>query len=88
MAREDDLQQILERLLRERRTGELEADLAEAAREVWDRRQRNTDDGGAVIEQLRALGWSLHRIERETGIPVNTARRWGMRPGEADAAPS
>lgn len=85
MTREDDLQEILDRLLRDRpRTGDRKTDVLEGLREVWERRQRNTVDGGALIDEARALGVSLGQIERETEIPKNTAWRWSTPPTEAD----
>lgn len=82
-------QEALEHLLPpERRTGDLEADLVTAAREAWARRQRNTDDGGAVLAALYRILGSRREVARRTGIPEPTARRWSSRPGEDDPASS
>ena len=65
------------------RTGDRRADLITAARRALERRVRNTRDGGAVIAALHNLGLSWREIERETGIPQATARRWHEPPQTA-----
>ena len=87
--------EALDRLVpRERQTGDLVTDLIAAAREAWRRRQQNTVDGGHVIAALyrdtgswRTLSY-LTKYTDENGkterIPVSTARRWALPPGEAE----
>ena len=71
---------------RELQTGDLDADLILAAREALRRREQNTIDGGAVLAGLHRHGYSWREIADLTGIPFNTARRWAVPPGQADAA--
>lgn len=78
--------EALDRLVpRERQTGDLIADLTEAAQEAWRRRQENTHDGGAVIGALYRDTRSWRTLSYVTKIPVSTARRWSLPPGETDA---
>lgn len=74
------LDDALDALLGPRRTGDLAADLAGAAREAMARRERNTEHGGAVIAAMVESGMSYRDIERETGIPRTTAQRWAVPP--------
>jgi len=88
--------EALDRLLpRDRQTGDLVADLVAATQEAWRRRQQNTVDGGHVIAALyrdtkswRTLSY-LTKYTDENGevqrIPVSTARRWSIPPGQAEA---
>lgn len=57
------------------------ADLCLAARISMQRRVSNSNDGGLVIAALRRRhGLSWRAIERCTGIPTRTARRWATPP--------
>lgn len=73
--------EALDALLGERRTGDLRSDLITAAKEAMDRRQRNTQHGGAVIAALHdQAGMSWREIEEATRIPRTTAQRWAEPP--------
>ncbi|HEY4005830.1 MAG TPA: hypothetical protein VGM60_11680 [Pseudonocardia sp.] len=75
-----NLNDALDALLADRRTGDRTADLAEAAKEAMERRIRNTQHGGAVIAAMVEDGMSYREIERVTGIPSSTAQRWAVPP--------
>jgi hypothetical protein len=60
----------------DQRTGDLREDLVAAAKEVMERRRTNTRLGGAVLGALREQGLSWRQIDKLTGIPWSTARRW------------
>jgi hypothetical protein len=74
------LEEALMELLGVEQTGDRKADLIAAAREAMRRRERNSRDGGAVIAALVEEGMSWRDIERATGIPFVTARRWATPP--------
>lgn len=78
-----DQEEALNELLpADQRTGDLVQDLAKAARIAMDRRIRNSQLGGAVIEALHdQVSW--RELERLTGIPQATARRWAGPPPES-----
>jgi len=77
--------EALDRLLpRDRQTGDLVADLIEAAQEAWRRRQQNTIDGGAVLGALHRDTRSLQTTSYLTKIPKSTIQRWKLKPGTAD----
>lgn len=63
-----------------RQTGNLETDLAEAARIAMRRRIDNSRWGGAVIGALHREIGSWRQLEDLTGIPHATARRWAAPP--------
>lgn len=63
-----------------RQTGNLETDLAEAARTAMRRRIDNSRWGGAVIGALHRQIGSWRQLEDLTGIPHATARRWAAPP--------
>jgi hypothetical protein len=63
--------EALDALLGSDRTGDMRADLVAGAREAMDRRERNTEHGGAVIAALRATGMSWRDVEVATGIPAH-----------------
>ena len=65
---------------REEVTDEL---LDDALRESLRRRQANSRDGGAVIEEMLRRGRSYRDIEREVGLAIGTAHRWRHRVGES-----
>lgn len=75
--------EALDALLGDRRTGDLQADLIAAAIEAMDRRERNSQHGGAVLAALTETGLSYRDIERATGIPRTTAQRWAVPPERA-----
>jgi len=75
--------EALDALLGEARTGDMRADLITAAKEAMDRRERNTQHGGAVIAALVEMGLSYRVIEQVTGIPRATAQRWAIPPERA-----
>lgn len=78
--------EALDRLVpRDQQTGDLVADLTAAAKEAWRRREQNTVDGGHVIAALYRDTESWRTLAWATGIPVSTARRWSLPPGETDA---
>lgn len=75
----------------EKRTGDDETDLIAAVKEAGERRRRNTELGGAVIQALHDVEgarlmpdpyekWSWRAIEAGTDIPNGTARRWAAPP--------
>lgn len=73
--------EALDALLGNRRTGDRRADLIAAAREAMDRRERNSAHGGAVITALHEgerMSW--REIEQATEIPRTTAQRWAEPP--------
>ncbi len=72
--------EALDALLGSDRTGDMRADLIAGAREAMDRRERNSEHGGAVIAALRATGMSWRDVEVATGIPRTTAQRWAEPP--------
>lgn len=72
--------EALDALLGDRRTGDQRTDLIAAAKEAMDRRERNSQHGGAVLAALIEAGLSYRDIERETGIPRSTAQRWAEPP--------
>lgn len=63
------------------RSGDLTADLAEAARRSMQRRLDTTRHGGAVIGELYRQVNSWRKVEAMTGISTATARRWSAPPG-------
>jgi uncharacterized protein YerC len=77
------LDDALDSLLGSRGTGDRRTDLVAAAREAMARRERNTEDGGAVIAAMLEDGLSYRDIERLTGIPRTTAQRWAVPPPKA-----
>lgn len=78
-------QEALKNLLPpEQRTGDLRADLIAAAQEAWDRRERNTRDGGHVLAALYRDAKSWRAVAWATGIKATTARRWAIPPRVAD----
>ena len=48
-----------------------------------DRRERNSQHGGAVLAALVEQGLSWRQIEQATGIPRTTAQRWAEPPKRA-----
>jgi hypothetical protein len=72
--------EALDALLGDARTGDIRADLIEAAKEATRRRESNTEHGGAVIAALRETGMSWRDIETATGIARTTAQRWAEPP--------
>jgi hypothetical protein len=73
---------ILAELLPER-TGDLEADIRAAGREVTKRAEDGhrvfhgaAQVGGALVKELRDAGYSWHRVVMATGFESRTARRW------------
>ncbi len=72
--------EALEALLGDARTGDLQTDLIEGAREAMRRRKRNTEHGGAVIAAMHEAGLTWRAIEQATGIPRSTAQRWAEPP--------
>lgn len=76
--------EALDALLGDQRSGDATADLIEASREAMRRRERNSEHGGAVIAALREAGLSWRDIEQRTGIPKATAQRWADPPPRAD----
>lgn len=76
--------EALQELLGDRRTGDARTDLVEAAKEAMRRRERNTLLGGTVLEALsRDEGLSWRQIEQATDIPRTTAQRWAEPPKRA-----
>ena len=80
--------EALDALLGEVRTGDMRTDLIAAAREAMDRRERNTQHGGAVIAALVEAGLSYREIEQVTGIPRATAQRWALPPTRETERPT
>jgi hypothetical protein len=84
------LNEVLDELLGEARTGNLPEDITAAGKEIWRRRQRNTLLGGIVIGYAVAptddggAGMTYREWHQRTGIPVGTAHRWALPPGETD----
>ncbi len=72
--------EALDALLGDRRTGDQRTDLIAAAKEAMDRRERNSQHGGAVLAALVDQGLSWRQIEQATGIPRTTAQRWATPP--------
>jgi hypothetical protein len=64
----------------EERSGDLTADLAEAAKATMRRREENSLHGGVILAALHGRLHSWRRLERLTGIPSRTARRWAGPP--------
>ncbi|MEV4239667.1 hypothetical protein AB0J47_31310 [Nocardia sp. NPDC049737] len=60
----------------DRRTGDMDADLAAAIRVALARREDNARLCSAVIVALHRRTGSWRTLERLTGIPQRTARRW------------
>lgn len=59
------------------RTGDMAEDLIAAIKEAHRRSRTAIRLGGMAIEELNlSEGYSWRSIERHTGIPVSTARRW------------
>lgn len=61
-------------------TGDLSEDLAAAAKVAMQRRVDNSRLGGAVLAALHRQLHSWREVERVTGIPHATARRWATPP--------
>lgn len=78
------MDEALAELLGDRRTGDMQHDLLQAAREAWRRRWVNTEAGGTVIGALRGppFAMTLADIQNNTGIPDETARRWTATPDQ------
>lgn len=75
----DELDALDQLLPADQRTDDEITDLAEAARVAMKRRVDNSRHGGAVLAALnRRVSW--RQIERITGIPETTARRWATPP--------
>lgn len=74
------VEEALDALLGDRRTGDQRTDLIAAAKEAMDRRERNSQHGGAVLAALVDEGLSWRQIEQATGIPRTTAQRWAEPP--------
>lgn len=72
--------EALDVLLGQHRTGDTRADLIAGAQEAMERRVRNTEHGGAVIAALHESGMSWREIETATGIARTTAQRWAEPP--------
>lgn len=68
------------------RTGDLTADLAEAAKVSMQRRVDNSRWGGVVIAALHQQVHSWSRVASLTGIPIRTARRWASPPPGTETA--
>ena len=76
--------EALDALLGEARTGDLRADLIAAAQESMRRREINSQHGGAVLAALHdSEGLSWREIEDATDIPRTTAQRWAEPPPRA-----
>ncbi|HEX8934985.1 MAG TPA: hypothetical protein VF788_12495 [Pseudonocardiaceae bacterium] len=75
--------EALVELLGDQRTGDIHADLIEAAKQAMLRRKHNTVLGGTVIAALREAGMTYREIEQATGIPHTTAQRWALPPTTA-----
>ncbi|MGV9837071.1 hypothetical protein ACWDUL_23175 [Nocardia niigatensis] len=70
----------------QQRSGDLDTDLAHAARIALRRREDNTRHGGAVIAALHRRIGSWRELAKITGIPHATARRWAtLTPGRTQA---
>lgn len=81
------LEDVLNELLGQARTGDARADLLAAAAVVWDRRGRNTVLGGVILGALHEQeGLSWREVEAATGIPRQTASRWSIPPGQEESA--
>lgn len=74
------MREALDALLPDGPGGDLIEDLCQAAREAMRRRVANSRNGGAVLTALHRAGLSWREIERKTGIPQTTARRWAVPP--------
>lgn len=78
--------EALDALLGEARTGDLRADLITAAQESMRRREINSQHGGAVLAALHdSEGLSWREIEDATDIPRTTAQRWAEPPPRASS---
>ncbi|WP_329412733.1 hypothetical protein OG563_09450 [Nocardia vinacea] len=60
----------------DRRTGDLDADLAHAVQVALARREDNARVGGAVIAALHRRMGSWRGVAKTCGVPQATARRW------------
>jgi hypothetical protein len=69
-----------------KQTGDLETDLASAAKEAMRRRKENSRIGGAVINALHERTQSWKQVAELTDIPLTTARRWAEPPQTATEA--
>jgi hypothetical protein len=79
---EDRLSEALDSLL-PHRDGEVTEDmLLKAFTEAVDRRERNSRDGGAVIEALQEMyGWTVRGIAESDGrIGKSSVARWSTKP--------
>lgn len=72
--------EAVDELLGELRTGDEDTDLVAAARVSMRIRERNSARGGAVLNALHQRVKSWREVERLTGIPRETARRWALPP--------
>ena len=81
------VEEALAELLGQRRTGDVRADLIMGMNEAMQRRERNTELGGAVIAALRDEGLSYRDIENATGVPRTTAQRWAVPPKRVGPPP-
>lgn len=79
-----NVEDALNELLPQGRTDQRHDDLVAAAVETWRRRRVNTEAGAAVIAALIDSGLSYRQIAELTGIPVTTAHRWAVQPGQND----
>lgn len=75
--------EALDALLGDRRSGNTTGDLIAGAREAMRRREQNTVHGATVITGMVTAGMSYREIERATGIPKSTAQRWADPPPRA-----
>lgn len=83
-----DVADAITSLLGDQQTGDRDHDLIAAARETMEVRRRNSINGGAVLAELRRLGYSWRQIETLTGIPQSSARRWADPPTTSDDGPN
>lgn len=74
------VEEAITELLGEQRSGDEETDLLEAVQASARIRERNTECGGAVLNALHDRLQSWREVERRTGIPRETARRWALPP--------
>jgi hypothetical protein len=75
-----DVEEALDVLLGDQRTGDMRTDLIEGLREAMRRPDPNAEHGGAVIAALVDMGWSYRDIEHVTGLSRTTAQRWAIPP--------
>lgn len=83
-----ELEQALANLLPGGRSGDEKADMLAALRESWQRRRRNSENGGAVIAALvdpQIGGMTYRQLAEEVGIPLGTLHRWQAAPGSTAA---